>query len=155
MSVKKTQRRDASKPEEEPALPQEEIAQFFREISDRAWTDAEKELDTIRQKSGPGDWSRGYVKALEGILLSFKSGDDKYIFVPRFLQNSSPESLEGLKAEFAEFSRNEIHGSYDRGFFSALERYLTFTPSTVPQPAPEKPPSANVSPEVKPDLDEE
>ncbi len=97
---------------------------FFQNIDLRAWTDAEKELDAIRQKAENTPWHKGYVKALEGLLLTYRSNDDKYIYLPKALSNRTEESVNELRKEFAEFSNNEIHGEYDRGYFKALEDYL-------------------------------
>lgn len=156
MSAKKTRQKDASSQSgEEQALPHQEVERFFREIGDRAWTDAEKELDSIRQQSNGTDWSRGYVKALEGILLTFRSGDDKYIFLPRALQKASSENLESLRREFAEFTKSTIHGSYDRGFFRALEDYLSLSPGNNGQLRPPEVPTKPMTSEPKLDQDEE
>jgi len=156
MSTRKTRQKNASsQSDEEQSLPRQEVERFFREIGERAWTDAEKELDSIRQESNGTDWSRGYVKALEGILLTFRSGDDKYIFLPRALQNSSSENLESLKREFAEFSKSTMHGFYDRGFFRALEDYLSLSPGNGTQlTLPAVPPTPIIS-APKLDQDEE
>ncbi len=108
----------------------------------RAWTDAEKELDAIRQKAENALWYKGYVKALEGLLLTYRSNDDKYIYLPKMLGTRGEESINQLRKEFGEFAANEIHGEYDRGYFKALEDYVTLlsslkTPSAVsPEPTP-------------------
>lgn len=114
--------RDADK--SAPEVPQLSVAKFLQNVEERAWTEAEKELDTIRQKSQNSAWSRGYVKALEGLLLTNRSNDDKYLYLPKILANRSEETIKHLKDEFAEFSLNELHGDYDRGYFKALEDYL-------------------------------
>ena len=110
----------------------------------RAWTDAEKELDTVRQKAENTAWYKGYVKALEGLLLTYRNNDDKYIYLPRALANRSEESINQLQKQFGEFASNEIHGEYDRGFFKALEDYVTLlsTLKTAPPPSPASPPEA-------------
>jgi len=99
----------------------------LQHVGERAWTDAEKELDTIKQKSDSTQWSRGYVKALEGLMLTYRNDDDKYIYLPRALANKTSQENEALKKDFAEFAASEIHGEYDRGFFKALEDYLSLT----------------------------
>lgn len=108
-----------------PSIPRESADRFFQDVESRAWTDAEKELDNIRQNSENTSWTKGYVKALEGLMLSFRSNDDKYIFLPKVLANRSEESIHSLKKEFGEFASNELHGEYDRGYFKALEEYLS------------------------------
>jgi hypothetical protein len=106
-------------------IPQASINKYLQHVGERAWTDAEKELDTIKQKSDSTQWSRGYVKALEGLMLTYRNEDDRYIYLPRALGNKNGQETEALKKEFAEFAANEIHGEYDRGFFKALEDYLS------------------------------
>ena len=105
-------------------IQQASINKYLQHVGQRAWTDAEKELDTIKQKSDSTQWSRGYVKALEGLMLTYRNDDDKYIYLPKTLTNKSGPENEALRKEFAEFAGNEIHGEYDRGFFKALEDYL-------------------------------
>ncbi len=117
-------------------IPQLPVNKFFQYLGERAWTDAEKELDTIRQKSENTQWSRGYVKALEGLLLTYRNDDDKYIYLPKVLANRNGESTEALRKDFTEFSANELHGEYDRGFFKALEDYISLTGSLKPSQAP-------------------
>lgn len=98
----------------------------------RAWTDAEKELDVIRQKAENAAWYKGYLKGLEGLLLTYRTNDDKYIFLPRALTNRTEESVNLLRKEFGEFASNEIHGEYDRGYFKALEDYVTLLSTIKP-----------------------
>jgi len=107
------------------SIPKESVARFFASVESRAWTDAEKELDGIRQDSQNTPWTKGYVKALEGLLLTYRNDDDKYIFLPKALANNSEETVKSLKKEFNEFASNELHGEYDRGYFRALEDYLS------------------------------
>jgi len=127
MSARKTKQKDADR--QSPTIPKLEVNKFLQQVEQRAWTDAEKELDNIRQKSDGGQWSRGYVKALEGLLLTFRGNDDKFIYLPRIMVASTPEVLMELKNEFAQFSASDIHGDYDRGFFKALEDYLILAPN--------------------------
>ena len=157
MSVRKTRQKDADR--ESPTIPKLEVNKFLQQVEERAWTDAEKELDNIRQKSDGGQWSRGYVKALEGLLLTFRGNDDKYIYLPRIVGISAPEVLAELKSEFAQFSMSDIHGDYDRGFFKALEDYLslvsTSKQSTLPQSTEKPLEHAPEAQPVTPQRDEE
>ncbi len=107
-----------------PVIPQLSVTKYFQSVEERAWTDAEKELDNIRQKAEENQWSRGYIKALEGLMLTYKSNDDKHLYLPKALTNRSDESIQSLHKEFIEFSSDELHGEYDRGYFKALEEYL-------------------------------
>ncbi len=123
-------------------LPEQPVARFFQSVEARAWTDAEKELDNIRQKSENTPWSKGYVKALEGLLLTYRNNDDKYIYLPKALANRSEESVNSIRKEFGEFASNELHGEYDRGYFKALEDYLSLL-ATIK--TPQSPPQTNVA----------
>src|SRR2546422_6555897 len=124
MSQKKTKSNDADNrgPKMIPQIP---VNKFLEHVEARAWTDAEKELDVIRQKSYNSQWSRGYVKALEGLMLTYRNSDDKYIFLPKILANRTEDAISNLKKEFSEFATNELHGEYDRGYFKALDDYFT------------------------------
>ena len=135
MSQKKTRSNDADKggPKVIPQIP---VNKFLEHVEARAWTDAEKELDTIRQKSDNSQWSRGYVKALEGLMLTYRTNDDKYIFLPKILANRTEDTIGNLKKEFSEFAANELHGEYDRGYFKALDDYFTLLGNVKNPPAP-------------------
>jgi len=111
------------------------VNRFFQNVEERAWTDAEKELDGIRQKAENALWHKGYVKALEGLLLTYRTNDDKYIYLPKMLATGGDESINQLRKEFGEFAANEIHGEYDRGYFKALEDYVTLL-SSMKSPSP-------------------
>src|SRR6266852_6526821 len=127
-------------------IPQIPVNKFLEHVEARAWTDAEKELDIIRQKSDNSQWSRGYVKALEGLMLTYRNNDDKYIFLPKVLASKTEDTINGLKKEFSEFAANELHGDYDRGYFKALDDYFTLLGNMENQRAPaETPPPQQVT----------
>lgn len=53
------------------------------------------------------------------------------------------DSINQLRKEFGEFATNEIHGEYDRGYFKALEDYVTLLSSMKsPSPTSSSPPPA-------------
>ena len=135
------------------SIPSDSLNRFFQNVEARAWTDAEKELDAIRQKALNAAWYKGYVKALEGLLLTYRSNDDKYIYLPRALVTRTEGSINQLRKEFAEFASNEIHGEYDRGYFKALEDYVTVLPTLkAPDPkavAPQEPARIDQSKEAE------
>jgi hypothetical protein len=51
------------------------------------------------------------------------------------LGTGGEESINQLRKEFGEFAANEIHGEYDRGYFKALEDYVTLL-SSIKSPSP-------------------
>jgi hypothetical protein len=139
MSPKKTRSNDVDNggPKMIPQIP---VSKFLEQVEARAWTDAEKELDVIRQKSDNSQWSRGYVKALEGLMLTYRNNDDKYIFLPKVLANRTEDTINNLKKEFSEFAANELHGEYDRGYFKALDDYFTLLANMKNQRVPAEAP---------------
>jgi hypothetical protein len=153
MSQKKTKANDADNGGLK-VIPQIQVNKFLEHVEERAWTDAEKELDIIRQKSENTQWSRGYVKALEGLMLTYRNNDDKYIFLPKFLANRTEETINSLKKEFSEFATNELHGEYDRGYFKALDDYFTLLSNMKNQPAPSETPPAEKPPAEQATLDQ-
>src|SRR5438128_845165 len=88
-------------------IPQVPVNKFLEQVEATAWTDEEKELDIIRQKSDNSQWSRGYVKALEGLMLTYRNNNDKYIFLPKVLASRTEETIGSLKKEFFELAQNE------------------------------------------------
>ncbi len=138
-------------------IPHLSVTKFLQNLEGRAWTDAEKELDTIRQKAENSPWSKGYVKALEGLLLTNRSNDDEYAYLPKVLADGTKENIESLKDEFSQFASNDLHGDYDRGYFKALSDYLEMV-SKFKDGAERQPPAApeqEETPPVKGDSREE
>jgi len=103
-------------------IDQAAVEKCFKLIGERRISEAERELQTIREKSYNSQWEKGYMKALEGLLLTQKSTSDKYIYLTRV--NMNEESGKKLKMEFTEHASNELHGEYDRGYFKALSDYV-------------------------------
>lgn len=130
-------------------IPEEAVNRFFRSVEGRAWTDAEKELETVRQKAQDTAWYKGYVKGLEGLLLTFRNDTDKYIYLPKALADRSEQSTNQLRKQFSEFATSQVHGDYDRGYFKALEDYMTILASMKkPSPVIGNPGSSNLKDEA-------
>ena len=103
-------------------IDQAVVEKYVILIGQRRISEAERELQTIREKSDNSQWEKGYMKALEGLLLTQKSTSDKYSYLARV--NLNEESAKKLKMEFTQHASNELHGEYDRGFFKALSDYV-------------------------------
>ncbi|TMI73129.1 hypothetical protein E6H11_03045 [Candidatus Bathyarchaeota archaeon] len=75
--------------------------------------------------------------------MTYRSNDDKYIYLPKVLASRGEESIRQLRKDFGEFAANEIHGEYDRGYFKALEDYVTLLSSmkSPQQEGPATPPA--------------
>jgi hypothetical protein len=99
-------------------LPESEIDKYLRLIVERKIADAEKELEELRPKFSNTEWNRGYVKALEGLLMTRKANSDNYLFFAK--KEFDKKSLRALVKEFANNAESPLYGDYDRGYFSGL-----------------------------------
>jgi hypothetical protein len=99
-------------------IPQALVTRFFQLLVNRQFTEAERELERLKQKMHKTEWNRGYFRALYGMFLSRKTNGDAYAFFPR-LDLTDKAALHAYRREFLEHTRNGLHGDFDRGFFSA------------------------------------
>ena len=103
-------------------LPESDIDKYLRLIVERKIADGEKEIEELRPKFSNTEWNRGYVKALEGLLLTRKANDDNYLFFAK--KEFDRRSLKALAKDFAQNASSPLYGDYDRGYFSALARLI-------------------------------
>ena len=94
------------------------VTRYFQLLVTRQFTEAERELERVKQKMQRTEWNRGYFRALYGMYLSRKSNGDGYALFSK-LDLSDKESLHAYRREFLDHMRNGLHGDFDRGFFSA------------------------------------
>ena len=100
-------------------IPQALVSRYFQLIAARQFTEAERELERVKQKMQKTDWNRGYFRALYGMYLSRKnSSADEYSFFAKLDITDKP-NLHNYRKEFLEHMRNGLHGDFDRGYFSA------------------------------------
>jgi hypothetical protein len=78
-------------------------------------------LDTARTVLPSTETAKGYLKALEGLLLTAKSTDDKYLYLAKI--DKTQKNLKTLRREFSQQTKNALHSDFDRGYFQALEAY--------------------------------
>ncbi|MEM2342040.1 MAG: hypothetical protein QXX94_05860 [Candidatus Bathyarchaeia archaeon] len=122
MSLKKIGRAGNKLP-----IPSTILDTFFQYVLDKKFTEAEKCLQEIYEKIGKKDYDefkRGFIQALKGILIMLRSNDQN-----TFLSNLDLSKIDVLKKYYSEFSsiaEDELHASYDRGYFSALAEYMLF-----------------------------
>jgi hypothetical protein len=99
-------------------VPSALVTRYFQLIANRQFTEAERELDRIKQKMQKTEWNRGYFRALFGMFLSRKSNGDAYTFFTK-LDLADKATLHHYRREFLEHVGNKLHGDFDRGYFSA------------------------------------
>jgi hypothetical protein len=105
-----------------PPIPRFETNSFFKAVIERRNADAEKELDAVRVMISGTENGRGYLKGLEGLLLTAKSNDDKYLYLSKI--EKTQRKLRELRKEFANHTTSALHNDYDKGYFQALENYI-------------------------------
>ena len=94
------------------------VTRYFQLIVNRQFTEAERELERVKQKMQKTDWNRGYFRALYGMYLSRKTNNDNYALFSKLDLTDKP-SLHMYRREFLEHTKNGLHGDFDRGYFSA------------------------------------
>jgi len=94
------------------------VTRFFQLLVNRQFTEAERELERLKQKMHKTEWNRGYFRALYGMFLSRKANGDSYAFLSK-LDLDDKTALHSYRREFLDHVRNRLHGDFDRGFFSA------------------------------------
>jgi len=99
-------------------VPSGLVTRFFQLIVNRQFTEAERELERMKQKMHKTEWNRGYFRALYGIFLSRKSNGDAYAFFPK-LDLCDKAALHSCRKEFLAHVGSKLHGDFDRGYFSA------------------------------------
>jgi len=99
-------------------IPQALVTRYFQLLVNRQFTEAERELERLKQKMQKTEWNRGYFRALYGMYLSRKNNGDDYSLFSK-LNLSDKVALHGYRREFLDHMRNGLHGDFDRGYFSA------------------------------------
>jgi hypothetical protein len=97
---------------------------FFRAVFEKRFSEAEGVIQEIEARGERGEFEFGFIQALKGIMLMYRS-NDRYTFLNN-IDLSNVDSLKRYQHEFSERSRRKLHGDYDRGYFSALAEYLNF-----------------------------
>ncbi|MCW4005648.1 MAG: hypothetical protein NWF04_03495 [Candidatus Bathyarchaeota archaeon] len=99
-------------------VPQTLVTRYFQLLVGRQFTEAERELERLKQKMQRTEWNRGYYRALKGIYLSRKSSNDNYSFLSKLDFTDKP-ALHEYRREFFDETHSSLHADFDRGFFSA------------------------------------
>jgi hypothetical protein len=94
------------------------VTRYFQLIVSRQFTEAERELERVKQKMQKTEWNRGYFRALYGMYLSRKNTTDDYAFFSK-VDFSDKVMLNDYRKEFLSHMGNGLHGDFDRGYFSA------------------------------------
>jgi len=102
----------------------EAVTTFFKNVLDRRFTDAEKAMEAIRtRKFTDAEFKTGYINALEGLLLSVRSGDERDFYNRN---NFNEKSLKAHRDEFKEFRKTPIRTQFDSGYFAAWSDIMQY-----------------------------
>ena len=105
----------------------ESVITFFDNLLDRKFSDAERELENIKQKRFPDpEYRNGYANALEGLLLSVRSGDERDFYN----RTHNGKTLQDYIKEFKDFRKLPVRTQFDQGYFSAWTDILQYQINT-------------------------
>ena len=99
-------------------------SKYLRAIAERRLKDGEVEFDRVSLSLDDSEWNKGYLKALEGLLITFKTNNSKHLYLQR-KELEDQKIRKKFKEEIKKHSINELHEDFDRGFFSGLMDYFT------------------------------
>jgi hypothetical protein len=102
------------------------MTRLFQLVSQRKFAEAERVLKRIKSrinKRGQLGYNRGYLEALNGIILTSRSTGERYEFFGNLDINDIKE-LKKHHKDFLDQTKNRFHTDYDRGYFSALADYM-------------------------------
>ena len=102
----------------------EAVAEFIKNLLDRKFSDAERSIEGVKnRKFSDEEYKAGYVNALEGLLLTVRSGDER-----DFLNKNqfTPEKLKEHRRGFKDFSSSPVRTSWDSGYFAAWSDLMQF-----------------------------
>lgn len=105
----------------------ESVITFFDNLLDRKFSDAERELENLKQKRFPdAEYRAGYTNALEGLLLSVRSGDERDFYN----RTHNGKTLNDYIKEFKDFRKLPVRTQFDQGYFSAWTDILQYRINT-------------------------
>lgn len=105
------------------------INRLFQLVLERQFTEAERTLERLKERMEKNEWNSGYLQALNGMILTQRSGDERYAFLTN-LDPNDEEALKKHRRDFLKHVKSGFHADYDRGFFSAWADFLWTTLGT-------------------------
>ncbi|MEM3606209.1 MAG: hypothetical protein QXE30_00935, partial [Candidatus Bathyarchaeia archaeon] len=86
-------------------MNKQETQKFFQLILNKNFKEAEEMLEQIKTKLEKSPENFGYLKALEGLILTFKSTDEK-LYLKKLIETTDEKELNRLKNEFSIHVKN-------------------------------------------------
>lgn len=104
------------------SFPSTLVTSFFQLVNNRQFTEAQRQLQRLKEKIQRTEWNHGYYRALVGLYLAGKANGNNYTFLSS-LKTEDTEILERHKNDFLRHVHRRFHDDFDRGFFSAWSDY--------------------------------
>ena len=102
----------------------ESVLVFFTNMLDRKFTEAEKALSSLKQRKFQNEEFRaGYINALEGLLISVRSGDERDFYNRN---NFEERGLKTYREEFKDLRKSLIRTQFDSGYFAAWSDIMQY-----------------------------
>ena len=102
----------------------ESVIAFFTSMLDRKFTEAEKALSVLKERKFQNEEFRaGYTNALEGLLLSVRSGDERDFYNRN---NFAEKGLKAYREEFKALRKSPIRTQFDSGYFAAWSDIMQY-----------------------------
>lgn len=100
-------------------IPSALVSRFFQLLVNRQFTEAQRELEKIKQKMHKTEWNRGYFRALYGMMLARRSNSNGSEALFSKMDLTDKKAIREYRRDFLNHMKNRLHGDFDRGFFSA------------------------------------
>ena len=114
-------------------FPQVFVTRFFQLVTNRQFTESERELQRIKDRMEDTKWNTGYYHALNGMLLAQRTNSHNKAFLTEAIK-SDRTALKRQKDEFLRHVQSRFHGDFDRGFFQAWSDFTRILIMTSPEP---------------------
>ncbi len=99
------------------------VTRFFQLLTNRQFAEAERELERLNNNVKKNEFNRGFLRALDGMILANRSNDDQYVFLSNVNLKDRSDLIK-YRREFSGQVKNKLHSDFDRGFFKAWTEYM-------------------------------
>ena len=79
-------------------FPKAFVTRFFQLISNRQFTQAQRELQRLKAEMKKTEWNNGYYRALYGMYLARKANGNQYTFISKIDSTGRPLVLNHKKS---------------------------------------------------------
>lgn len=104
------------------AFPKILVTRLFQLIDNRQFTEAQRQLQRLKETIEKTDWNHGYYRALVGLYLAGKANGSNYTFLST-IKDENVETLMEHRNDFQSHVHRRFHDNFDRGYFQAWSDY--------------------------------